>query len=75
MLDTLRRRFERLPLLDRIFDISVTLKGIDGLLELVGGVLLLVLSPVRLNAIVRFLTQHVATAHRRPLWWDACASE
>jgi uncharacterized membrane protein len=58
MLDTLRRRFERLPLLDRIFDISVTLKGIDGLLELVGGVLLLVLSPVRLNAIVRFLTQH-----------------
>lgn len=58
MFEPLLKRFEQLPLLDRVFDISVTLKGIDGLLELVGGVLLLVLSPARLNAIVRFLTQH-----------------
>ncbi|HEX8918548.1 MAG TPA: DUF2127 domain-containing protein [Chloroflexota bacterium] len=58
MNDTLLKRFERLPLLDRIFDVSVTLKGIDGLLELVGGILLLLLSPEKLNAIVRFLTQH-----------------
>lgn len=58
MNDTLLKRFERLPLLDRIFDVSVTLKGIDGLLELVGGILLLLLSPDKLNAIVRFLTQH-----------------
>jgi uncharacterized membrane protein len=58
MNNLLLKRFEQLPLLDRIFDVSVTLKGIDGLLELVGGVLLLVLSPARLNALVRFLTQH-----------------
>lgn len=58
MNNTLLKRFERLPLLDRIFDVSVTLKGIDGLLELVGGILLLLLSPEKLNAIVRFLTQH-----------------
>jgi uncharacterized membrane protein len=58
MNDSLLKRFERLPLLDRIFDVSVTLKGIDGLLEVVGGILLLFLSPDKLNAIVQFLTQH-----------------
>jgi len=55
---TLLKRFEQLPLLDRIFDVSLTLKGIDGLLELIGGIFFLFLSPDRLNAIVRFLTQH-----------------
>jgi len=55
---TLLKRFEQLPLLDRIFDVSLTLKGIDGLLEVLGGVFFLFLSPDRLNAIVRFLTQH-----------------
>lgn len=57
-MNTLLKRFEHLPLLDRVFDISVTLKGIDGAPELVGGVLLLILSPARLNALVRFLIQH-----------------
>jgi hypothetical protein len=51
-------RFEKLPLLDREFDVSITLKGLDGVLELIGGVLLLFLTPHRLNAIVAFLTQH-----------------
>jgi uncharacterized membrane protein len=36
-------RFEKLPLLDREFDVSITLKGLDGVLELIGGVLLLFL--------------------------------
>jgi uncharacterized membrane protein len=58
MLDYLLTRIERLPYLDRVFDVSLILKGLDGLLELVGGILLFVISPVRLNAIVRFLTQH-----------------
>jgi uncharacterized membrane protein len=61
MLNHLLKRFEQLPYLDRVFDVSLILKGIDGLLELVGGILLFVISPVRLNAIVRFLTQHELT--------------
>src|SRR5262249_52776543 len=51
-------RLENLPLLDRIFDVSITLKGLDGVLEVIGAVLLLFLTPHRLNAIVAFLTQH-----------------
>jgi hypothetical protein len=34
-------RFRPRDWLDRVFEISVVLKGIDGLLEVVGGVLLL----------------------------------
>ncbi|HET7637374.1 MAG TPA: DUF2127 domain-containing protein [Ktedonobacteraceae bacterium] len=48
----------RHSLLDRIFDISLILKGLDGVLELVGGVLLLVVSPKQLTSIVILLTQH-----------------
>ncbi|MEO7589049.1 MAG: DUF2127 domain-containing protein [Arachnia sp.] len=45
-------------LLDRTFQISLLLKGLDGVLELIGGVLLLVVSPSRLDSVIRFLTQH-----------------
>ncbi|MCY0906397.1 DUF2127 domain-containing protein [Arthrobacter sp. H14-L1] len=45
-------------LLDRTFKISLTLKGLDGVLELIGGVLLLLVSPAQLGAVARFLTQH-----------------
>jgi uncharacterized membrane protein len=45
-------------LLDRIFEISISLKGLDGLLEVVGGILLLLLSPARLTSIITLLTQH-----------------
>jgi uncharacterized membrane protein len=57
-MNNLLSRFEKLPLLDRVFDVSITLKGLDGVLELIGGLLLLFLTPHRLNAIVAFLTQH-----------------
>jgi uncharacterized membrane protein len=57
-MNTLLSRLEKLPLLDRVFDVSITLKGLDGVLEVIGGVLLLFLTPYRLNAIVEFLTQH-----------------
>jgi uncharacterized membrane protein len=57
-MNTLLSRFEKLPLLDRVFDVSITLKGLDGVLELIGGLLLFFLTPHRLNAIVAFLTQH-----------------
>ena len=57
-MNTLLSRLEKLPLLDRVFDVSITLKGLDGVLEVLGGLLLLFLTPQRLNAIVEFLTQH-----------------
>lgn len=44
--------------LDRTFQISLVVKGTDGLLELIGGVLLLLVSPAQLNSVARFLTQH-----------------
>ncbi|HEY5223491.1 MAG TPA: DUF2127 domain-containing protein [Microbacteriaceae bacterium] len=48
----------RPTLLDRTFFVSLILKGLDGLLELVGGVLLLVVTPAQIGAIAQLLTQH-----------------
>jgi uncharacterized membrane protein len=45
-------------ILDRTFRASVILKGLDGALEVVGGLLLLLVSPATIQAIVRSLTQH-----------------
>jgi uncharacterized membrane protein len=44
--------------LDKIFKISLVLKGLDGVLELVGGILLLLVSPAQMASVVHFLTQH-----------------
>ena len=44
--------------LDKIFKISLALKGLDGVLELVGGLLLLLVSPAQMASVVHFLTQH-----------------
>jgi len=44
--------------LDRVFRVSVILKGVDGALEIIGGVLLLVLSPSSIDRLARTLTQH-----------------
>ena len=41
-----------------LFDVSVIAKGIDGVLEIAGGVLLLLISPPRLYYLARILTQH-----------------
>ncbi|MEW1823046.1 DUF2127 domain-containing protein [Arthrobacter sp. NPDC080031] len=45
-------------LLDRTFRVSLILKGLDGVLELIGGILLLVVTPRQIGDLVRFLTQH-----------------
>ncbi len=47
--------------LDTTFDIALVLKGVDGLLELVGGVLLLVISPDAINRWAQRVTQHELT--------------
>jgi uncharacterized membrane protein len=44
--------------LDTAFHAGITLKGIDGLFETVGGLLLWLIRPSQVNSIVRFLTQH-----------------
>lgn len=40
------------------FEIGILIKGIDGVLEILGGFLLLLVNPVRLNKLVVFMTQH-----------------
>jgi uncharacterized membrane protein len=44
--------------LDRTFDIALWLKGADGALELIGGLLLLVIAPATIDRFARGLTQH-----------------
>lgn len=46
------------PALDKTFKIGLVLKGLDGILEVAGGVLLLFLSPNSIEHIVRTLTAH-----------------
>ena len=50
--------FRPRDLLDRTFEVGIVLKGLDGVLEVVGGLLLLVVSPVTINRLVTSLTQH-----------------
>jgi uncharacterized membrane protein len=46
------------PVLDKTFKISLILKGLDGILEVIGGTLLLFVSPAAINQLVRVLTAH-----------------
>jgi uncharacterized membrane protein len=50
--------FKPRNLLDRTFEITVIIKGLDGLLEVIGGILLLIVSPATINRLVIALTQH-----------------
>ncbi|HSX43719.1 MAG TPA: DUF2127 domain-containing protein [Candidatus Saccharimonadales bacterium] len=52
------RREQNTPITDKAFKISLYLKGTDGLLELLGGLLLLIIKPEQLNNLARLLTQH-----------------
>ncbi|OCZ49825.1 DUF2127 domain-containing protein [Dehalobacter sp. TeCB1] len=40
------------------FEIGLLLKGLDSLLEIIGGIFLIFLTPDRLNWLIRLLTQH-----------------
>jgi uncharacterized membrane protein len=44
--------------LDRTFKISISLKGLDGLLEIIGGLVLLFVAPATLHSWARTLTAH-----------------
>ncbi len=50
--------FKSGDLLDRAFAVGIILKGLDGVLEVVGGFLLLVVSPTTIDRLTRALTQH-----------------
>jgi uncharacterized membrane protein len=50
--------FKPRDLLDRTFEISIIAKGLDGLVELIGGLLLLVVTPATINRVVAGITQH-----------------
>ncbi|OVE79488.1 hypothetical protein BVY00_00275 [bacterium G20] len=45
-------------LTDDAFRVSLYLKGLDGLLELFGGILLLIVNPEQINHFARAFTQH-----------------
>jgi uncharacterized membrane protein len=46
------------PALDTTFKVGLVLKGLDGILEVTGGILLLFLSPQAIQHLVRVLTAH-----------------
>src|SRR6266851_999004 len=50
--------FKRKDLLDQAFLVGIVLKGLDGVLEVVGGLLLLILSPATIYRVTLALTQH-----------------
>lgn len=49
---------EKAHLLQRSFKIGILIKGIDGFFEVIGGILLVLINPIRLQKIVFLLTQH-----------------
>src|SRR5215469_3764090 len=55
------------PALDKTFKIGLVLKGLDGLLEVAGGVLLLILSPDAIERIARRLTAEELSEDRHDL--------
>ena len=52
---------------DRAFRISLWLKGADGALELLGGLLLLIVSPDALGSLVSSLTRHELSEDRHDI--------
>jgi uncharacterized membrane protein len=52
------RRLSRPDAEDRTFRVLIILKGLDGLLEVVGGILLVLVKPGQIAGLAQFLTQH-----------------
>ena len=55
---TLSTAAKREAWISRVFRIGLFVKGFDGALELIGGLLLLVISPSKIDSLVRTLTMH-----------------
>ncbi|WP_424935727.1 MULTISPECIES: DUF2127 domain-containing protein [Bacteria] len=55
--------------LDRVFEVSIVLKGINGVLELVGGLALFFVDPVAVRAWLSGITAHFVIGHEHsPVW-------
>jgi uncharacterized membrane protein len=50
--------------LHRLFEVGIIIKGVDGVLEIIGGVLFLFVSPRALNSVVILLTAHELSEDR-----------
>jgi uncharacterized membrane protein len=50
--------FRPRDLLDQTFEVGIILKGLDGVLEILGGLLLLIVTPATIDRVVTGLTQH-----------------
>src|SRR5262249_15052383 len=50
-----------------LFDISVVTKGLDGVLEILGGLLLLFANPIQIHNVIRALTEHELSEDPRDL--------
>ena len=55
------------PALDATFKIGLVLKGLDGILEVIGGILLVFLSPQAIQHLARTLTAHELSQDPRDL--------
>ena len=53
--------FRPRDLLDQTFEVGIILKGLDGVLEVIGGLLLLVVSPATIDQVVTSLTPAKST--------------
>ncbi|WP_407358234.1 DUF2127 domain-containing protein [Microbacterium sp. LTA6] len=63
-------------LLDRVFDVSITLKGIVGIAELVGGFALFFVNPEMIRQSLGWLTAHLLVGHDHSpiaMWFDHLA--
>jgi uncharacterized membrane protein len=49
--------------LDKIYEVGLAIKGIDGVLELIGGILILTLNPGTITGVTRFLTESALQAN------------
>jgi uncharacterized membrane protein len=54
----IKRFIKKNNLVHKSFEIGILLKAIDGVLEVIGGFLLVFLDPIRLNKLTVLLTQH-----------------
>jgi|JI10StandDraft_1071094.scaffolds.fasta_scaffold223613_2 uncharacterized membrane protein len=68
--------FKPTSLLDKVFEGGIILKGLSGLLELLGGLLAFFMTPERLNHFVNFITQEELIApHQRLTSWLSLHSD
>lgn len=49
--------FRPKTLLDKTYEVGIILKGVDGIAELIGGILLLTVPPSAINRLIEWLTQ------------------